>query len=127
MVKTVSTIRQYTPVVWGNEQEPIAERIIVEHRAPTVAIKEKIFPKVFKYDETGEVSGEFEIDRGKVLREFITEIKNLYVVEDTEKDTRFRIRTADDLMKASIEFEELIDELYKYFQELLNRKFDEKN
>jgi len=125
MVLNVSTKREYVPKAFGNDKVPVAEQIKVEHFAPTIAIKEKLFPKVFKYDQKGEVTGEFSIDREKMLRAFIREIKNF--TYKNEEDATIKIRTADDLLKGPVEFEELWEELYNYFQELLNSRVDEKN
>lgn len=127
MVLNVSIKREYTPKAFGNDKAPVAEQIKVEHHAPTFALKEKLFPKVFQYDGKGEVTGTFEIDREKIIRAFVKEIKNLSYKSDEEGGATIKIRTADDLIKAPVEFEELGDELYAYFQELLNSKISEKN
>ena len=47
--------------------------------------------------------------------------------KDDGKDVVYKIISVDNLFKAPPEFEGLIDELYNYFQDLLNRKVDEKN
>ena len=77
MVLNVSTKRVCSERRLGNDKVPVAEQIKVEHFAPTIAMKEKLFPKVFKYDQKGEVTGEFSIDREKIIRAFVREIKFL--------------------------------------------------
>lgn len=127
MVLNVSIKREFTPKAFGNDKAPAAEQIKVEHHAPTLALKEKLFPKVFQYDGKGEVTGTFEIDREKIIRAFVKDIRNLGYQSDEEGGATIKIRTADELMKAPSAFEELLDELYAYFQELLNTKINEKN
>lgn len=124
MILKVSTKQEYVPKAFGNDKAPVAEQIKVEHFSPTISIKEKLFPKSFEYDQNGEVKGKFEFDRPAVIKAFVKEIKNLAVDED---GVTHKIRTGDDLVRASIELEELMDELYGYFQELLNKRIDEKN
>lgn len=126
MVISVSTKREYVPKFNGNDKAPVADQVRVEHKAPSLSMKEKLFPKVYQFDQSGEVTGTFELDRMKVIKEFITEIKNLYYKND-EIDGNVRIRTADDLFKAPTDFDGLVDELYNYFQDLLNKKVEEKN
>lgn len=126
MVISVSMKREFVPKFNGNDKVQVADQIRVEHKAPSLAMKEKLFPKVYQFDQNGEVTGTFELDRVKVIREFILEIKNLYYKND-DIDGNVRIRTADDLFKAPTDFDALVDELYNYFQDLLNKKVEEKN
>lgn len=126
MVISVSMKREFVPKFNGNDKAPVADQVRVEHRAPMLGMKEKLFPKVYQFDQSGEVTGTFELDRVKVIKEFVLEIKNLYYKSD-ETDTNVRIRTADDLFKAPTDFDGLVDELYNYFQDLLNKKVEEKN
>lgn len=126
MVISVSMKREFVPKFNGNDKAPVADQVRVEHRAPMLGMKEKLFPKVYQFDQSGEVTGTFELDRVKVIKEFVLEIKNLYYKSD-ETDTNVRIRTADDLFKAPTDFDGLVDELYSYFQDLLNKKVEEKN
>lgn len=126
MVISVSMKREFVPKFNGNDKAQVADQIRVEHKAPSLAMKEKLFPKVYQFDQNGEVTGTFELDRVKVIREFILEIKNLYYKND-DIDGNVRIRTADDLFKAPTDFDALVDELYNYFQDLLNKKVEEKN
>jgi len=127
MVMTITTKREYIPKFNDNRSATVADQVKIEHKAPTLAIKEKLFPKMYQFDQNGAVTGSFEIDRVKILREFIVEIKNLFYKADDEKDVNVRIRVADDLFKAPPEFDPLVDELYSYFQDLLNGKVNEKN
>lgn len=127
MVLTVSNKTDYIPKWRGNDKLPVAEQIKIEHRLPTVAIKEKLFPKRFEFDAKGDVTGSFEIDRKKILEAFITGISNVAYILDDGKDVTYKVISVDNLFKAPPEFDGLIDELYNYFQDLLNRKVDEKN
>lgn len=127
MVLSISVKREYVPKAFGNDKAPVAEQIKVEHFAPTIAIKEKLFPKTFEYDKNGEVKGTFEIDRPSVIRAFVKNISNLSYQTGEEGNVAYKVRTADDLLKGPSELEELVDELYSYFQELLNAKVEEKN
>jgi hypothetical protein len=127
MVLSISSKREYIPKFNDNQKAPVADQVKVEHKAATLALKEKLFPKMYQFDQNGDVTGSFEIDRVKILKEFIVEIKNLYYKVEEDGDINARIRTADDLFKAPTEFDGLVDELYAYFQELLNKKVSEKN
>ena len=127
MTLSVSTKKEYVPKFNDNQKAPVSDQIKVVHKAPTLAIKERLFPKVYQFNQSGEVTGNFEIDRVRILKEFIVEIHNLGYKSDDGQDVVFKIKNSDDLFKAPPDFDGLVDELYSYFQELLNKKVDEKN
>lgn len=124
MIITITESNEYIPTWNGNQQEPVAQQIKVSHKSPTVAIKEKVNPRKFEFDANGNVTGSFDVDRRKVLNAMITSIANCgYENESGEH----KIAMVDQLFNAPAVFDSLIDELYNYFQELLNSKVDEKN
>lgn len=125
MVLSVTLKREYIPTFNDNQQVPSTEQIRIIHKAPTIAVKEALFPRAFKYGVDGKVYGEISFDRYKILKEFILDIQNLAYTVDGEKEPK-KIKTVDDLFNAPPEFDPLIDELYGYFQGLLNAKVDEK-
>lgn len=126
MILSISTKREFIPKFNGNDKLPAADQIKIVHRAPTVAIKERLFPRKFEYNTSGELTGSFEVDRKKILKEFVTELVNISYKLDEDKET-IKIKSVDELFNAPPEFDPLIDELYAYFQEILNKKVDEKN
>jgi hypothetical protein len=140
MILTVSSAREFIPEFNGNKEAVLAEQIKVTHAAPTMSIKEKAMPHAFDLDGSGNFSTHVEIDRKRVIKAFDTKLTNLGyekpVGESTVKgpvkvtgDNKviMKIVTAEDLFNAPVEFDPLIDELYTYFQNLLNTKVDEKN
>lgn len=124
MTISISTKREFIPEFNGNRKANAAEQIKFVHRAPTVAIKEKLFPRKFEFGANGEVSGTFEIDRRKLISELTTDIINLSYEQDGEEK---KITTVEQLMKAPIEFDSLVEELYSYYNGILNNKPNEKN
>jgi hypothetical protein len=124
MIISISESTEFVPVWRGNRDEPEATQIKVSHKAPTVSIKEKVSVRRFEFDSTGQVSGSFEVDRRKVLQAMITSIGNLAYERDGKEQ---KIATVDQLFNAPAVFDSLIDELYNYFQDILNEKVDEKN
>lgn len=124
MIISVSTNREYVPKFNGNDKLPKADQFKVMHKAPTISIKESLFPRKFDFNAAGEVTSSFEIDRKKILNAFITDIQNLsYSVDGDDK----KVTNTRQLFDAPVEFDTLIEELYGYFNELLNKKVDEKN
>ena len=124
MIVTITESCEFVPAWNGNREVPVAEQIKVAHKAPTVAIKEKVNPRKFEFDSSGAVTGSFEVDRIKVLKAMVSSISNLSYMKD---DKEHKIATVDQLFNAPAVFDSLIDEVYNYFQELLNSKVDEKN
>jgi hypothetical protein len=130
MMLTVSSLREFVPKFNGNSEATVSEQIKVIHKAPTMAIKERVMPRAFNLDQNGNTSIHVEIDRKKIIKEFGTEIVNCSYKFDSksdEKDVVCRIKDTESLFNAPPEFDGLIDELYTYYQELLNTKVPEKN
>lgn len=124
MVISVSTKREFIPEFNGNRDLPANEQMKIIHRAPTIAIKEKLYPRKFEFGANGEVTGSFEIDRKKIITELTTEfVKCEYEIDDVKKT----ISSVEQLFKAPVEFDGLIEELYTYYNGILNAKLNEKN
>ena len=128
---TISQETIYTPEWNENKSLPVGEQITVKHKAVSVSLKEKLFPRAFdirqeKVDSKDMLASmTVPIDRKKVISEMTIEISGLeYEVEDGRTK---RIRTAEDLFGAPIAFDSLAEELYSYYQLLFNQKADEKN
>ena len=126
MKVVVSIVNEFVPMWNGNRDLSASEQIVVKHRTPTVEIKERVNPRTFTFNSSGEVQGELEVDRQKVLRAMITSISGLSYAEG-EDGTEQKVTSADGLFKAPAVFDALIEELYAHFQELLNSKVGEKN
>lgn len=127
MVKVISTSksRNYIPTWEGNDTEVGADQIIVELKAVTIAMKEKLSPRVFNFDETGKPTMSVGIDRKKTLREMIICIRNLSVEIDGELKV---VSTVDQLFNTHVALDGLVEELYTHCTELLNQTgVDEKN
>jgi hypothetical protein len=124
MVISVSTKREYIPEFNGNRKLSPTEQLKVIHRAPTVAIKEKLFPRKFDFGADGAITGSFEVDRKKIISELTAEFLNFEYETDDEKK---KITTVEQLFKAPVEFDPLIEELYTYYNSLLNARPNEKN
>jgi hypothetical protein len=140
MILTVSSTREFIPEFNHNKDLTGSDQIKVTHDAPTMAIKERAMPHGFDLDKDGQVSTHVDIDRKKVIKAFNAKIFNAAyekpIGEDkSDKPVRVvgdnkvvvKITNAEDLFNAPVEFDPLIDELYTYFQNLLNTKVDEKN
>jgi len=124
MILSISTKREFIPEFNGNKKLPVTEQLKVVHRAPTVAIKEKLFPRKFDFGADGQVTGTFEIDRKKIISELTVEFINFsYELDGDEK----KITTVEQLFKAPVEFDPLIEELYTYYNGILNVRPNEKN
>jgi hypothetical protein len=124
MIISVSTKREFIPEFNGNKKLAATEQLKIVHRAPTVAIKEKLFPRKFVYGANGEISGSFEIDRKRIISELTVDFVNFDYEMDDEKK---KITTVEQLFKAPVEFDPLIEELYTYYNNLLNARPNEKN
>lgn len=127
MTLTVAMNREYIPEWNGNAKAPVAEQIKVAHKAPTVSMKEQVFPKRFEFGADGEVVGSFEIDRKRLISAFAPTFTNLEYIIDDGKEVVKKIKDANDLFNAPAVFDGLIQELYDHFNELLNEKVNAKN
>jgi len=126
MILTVSTKREFIPKFNGNDKAPAAEQVKFIHKAATISMKEKLFPREFEYGADGKVSGSFVVDRKKIIREFVIDMLNISYQYDDSKEI-VKVKNVDDLFNAPPEMDGLIDEVYNYFQDLLNQKVNEKN
>jgi hypothetical protein len=124
MTVTVSTKREFIPEFNGNRKLSATEQLRITHRAPTVAIKEKLFPRKFSFGANGEVTGTFEVDRKRIISELTIDFINFEYESDDEKK---KITTVEQLFKAPVEFDPLIEELYTYYNTILNARPNEKN
>lgn len=124
MIVSISTKREYIPEFNGNRKLQVTEQMKVVHRAPTVAIKEKLFPRKFAFGADGQITGTFEVDRKKIIQELTESFSNIQYEMDGEEK---KIATVEQLFKAPVEFDPLIEELYNYYNSVLNGKVNEKN
>jgi hypothetical protein len=127
MLLTVALNREFIPKWNSNDKAPVAEQIKIQHKSPTVSIKEKVFPKKFEFGADGEVRGSFDVDRKRLIAAFAPTFVNLAYMVDDGKEVVKKVATVEQLFEAPSVFDGLIDELYNYFQELLNEKVDTKN
>ncbi len=126
MILTVSTKREFIPKFNGNDKAPAGEQIKIVHKAATIAMKEKLFPREFAYGADGKVSGSFVVDRKKIIGEFVIDFINISYQYDDSKEV-VKVKNVNDLFNAPPEMDGLVDEIYNHFQDLLNTKVDEKN
>ncbi len=131
MVIQVSKIKSFEPEFNGNKDLPAAERIVVKFRNPTVAMRERLIsrPEVKSHADTdGKLDGVDivmgEINKAAALREMLVSISGC-AYEDN--GTAHSINNAKELMESPSEFNELVDEIVKKFEEELNKKVNEKN
>jgi len=129
MVLTIATKREFIPKFNGNDKAPAAEQIKILHKAATIEIKEKLYPRTFSYGADGHVTGTMSVDRKAMLSAFILDsgLINIGYQLDDQKDHVIKVKSVDDLFSAPTEYDGLIDEIYTYFQGLLNAKVNEKN
>jgi hypothetical protein len=127
MLVSISTKGEYIPEWNKNRTLKGDEQIKVFHTLPSVSMKERLNPKTFTYGLDGDVQGKFEIDRKKTIMEFKVKIENLKVAL-TDGETK-AILTGEDLFGSlvPIELDPLIDELYNYFNKILNPQVNTKN
>lgn len=130
MVINVSLKKEYIPT-W-NDNQTSDKPVKVYHKAPTMALKDKLIPKPkikMVVDGDGAKGGETEmvVDNSGLVLEMVTSIENLEVYVDGKN---IPITTAKELYgdNAPTELSGLADELGKYFQEILtNREINTKN
>lgn len=132
MVINVSKVKSFEPEFHGNKELPAAERIVVKYKNPTVAMRERLIarPEVRSHaDSDGKLDGVDivmgEINKATVLREMLISISGCaYAGDDGEEHS---INNATELMNAPTEFNGLVDEIVKKFEEELNKQVNEKN
>lgn len=132
MVINVSKVISFEPEFYGNKELPAAERIVVKYKNPTVAMRERLIarPEVRSHaDSDGKLDGVDivmgEINKATALREMLISISGCaYAGDDGEEHS---INNATELMNAPTEFNGLVDEIVKKFEEELNKQVNEKN
>jgi len=132
MVITVSKVKTFEPEFNGNKELPATERIVVKYKNPTVAMRERLIarPEVKSHADTdGKLDGVDivmgEINKATALREMLVSISGCaYAGDDGEEHS---INNATELMNAPTEFNGLVDEIVKKFEEELNKQVNEKN
>ena len=130
MVISTSTTRTFIPEWMGNKDLSGVEQIKITHKAPTIALKEKLFVRQFDFAQDGQKEGMVAsmsviVNRKQVLSSFVTAIENVVVsVDGVEK----KVATVDQLFEAGVELDGLVEEIYTYLNNLVNQKgVDEKN
>lgn len=132
MVKKISTSVQdvFIPTWEGNSELPVNEQIRVKHKAPTIAMKERLFPREFNLTQEAQgkdftTSMSIRVDRKKVIAEMTLSIDNC--AYETPDGAIKKITTVEQLMDAPADLDTLVEEIYTYYQNLLTGKVDEKN
>ena len=132
MKVTVNTAlnRVFTPEWNGNKDLSVADQVTVSYKAPTIAMKERLFERKFDFTKAPNGDGmeagmSVIVDRKKVINELTTAINGLSAEVDG-KD--IKISTTAQLFEAGVEFDGLAEELYTFYNNLINQKgVDEKN
>jgi len=132
MVKQLSTSNQraFIPEWDGNSELPVIEQIKVQYKAITVSMKEKLLPRTFNFEQDAQskemlTTMSVTINRKNLIKELVTSIENCAYMGDDGKE--HKIVTVDQLFDAPVEFDGLIEEMYEYFNKILNQKVNEKN
>jgi hypothetical protein len=132
MIHIVSKEKTYIPAFNKNRELPSNEQIVVAYKAPTMELKNRIVRQpvaTADYDEQGKSRGmkiELKTDTSAYLRNMIIRVDGLGYQEEG-KEVKY-IRTAEDLLKAPLCYEPLVNELTELFQEeLKSQALDEKN
>jgi hypothetical protein len=127
-ILSVSSNRIFVPEFDDNKDLPSGEQIRVKYKAPTISMKEKLFPRQIDYID-GKPQISIAIDRVKLLKELVTGIENLsYAIEEADgKVEEKKIVTVEQLFSASVEFDALVEEIFTFLNEVLNGKVNEKN
>lgn len=130
MMITLTSKTEYVPEWRENKKDP--NPIVVEHKVPTMALKDRLIPKaklkVIVSPDGKSEGGESEIvvDNSNIVNGMITGFKNFTINVDGKE---IQIKKVEDITgkDAPAIFGELVDELGTYFQKLLNEKADSKN
>jgi hypothetical protein len=137
MEYTVVRKKSFVPEWNGNRKE--ATPIVVEHRVPTMALRQELIPRpVVKIvgDVNGESSGfesETPSDTQKMVERMTLGIHNFVITEVDEEtgkeESRIEIKTGKDLYSnvAPPQVGEFADELGRYYQKLLTEVAETKN
>ncbi len=132
MLLTISKERTFIPEFNGNRNLPASDQIVVKYRAPTIETKSRCRsrPEVESHaDRDGKITGmHIRIDRNDkaTVSELLLSISGAAYVDG--KGNTVQVVNAHDLFAAPIEFEPLMNEIVKKFDEELDRsEIDEKN
>lgn len=133
MVINLEVSRKFVPEWNGNKSLVAGEQIEITHKAPTLALVNRLIPKPslkMMMGKDGQMEGgesEIIMDNTKIVREMVTEIRNLSISVDGKAR---KIVTAADLFGEDIPavLSGLVDEIGAYLQGVLNKKeVDAKN
>jgi hypothetical protein len=122
--------RTYIPYFNGNRNLPEEDQVVVTYRVPDITLKRRLKPGPkfkFNYDQQGNTQGgevEISTDTMSVVSGMLISIKHLSY-EDSKGE--HQITNAKELYAGPLEYEPLVDELYKEFSKELDRVVDEKN
>lgn len=132
MLLEITKEKTFIPEFNGNKKLSAGEQIVVTYRAATVATKAKIdgyLERKSRFDAAGKFIGVDIVpkDLSKPLAdELLIGIKNASY-KDTATGATIEIKTAQDLMDAPVEFEELKREIVGVLDREVYRRIDEKN
>lgn len=134
MIKQISinTERVFIPTFEGNDKADPNDQIKVHYKAITSSIKEDLVRRnvdLKKDKQSGEMEPtvSLQIDMRKTLEKLIVSIENLgYAINGA--DTK-KVTSVQALFDAPLEvgFYPLIEEMFAFFNDLLNQRVDEKN
>lgn len=132
MIIKIAKVTEFIPKWNDNLNLKPGEQIKIKHASPSIALKDSIYPKPkaeYTFDEKGNPTGgttTMEIDRKALIKGMNISIENLsYEVGDNKI---VNVVSAKDLFSDTTptEFDDLINEISGYFQEILASKVDEK-
>jgi len=130
----VSLVREYIPSWRDNKSDE--EPIVVEHRAPTLTLRNKLIPQpkvVLHVDKDGRSEGAestVTVDNWRICESMVENFRNFELeVEENGKSRTIVVQTMKELSTSNYipsEVGGLIDELGAYFQKILQAGIDEK-
>ena len=134
MIKQISinTERVFIPTFEGNDKVDPNDQIKFHYKAITSSIKEDLVRRnvdLKKDKQSGEMEPtvSLQIDMRKTLEKLVVSIENLgYAINGAETK---KVASVQSLFDAPLEvgFYPLIEEMFAFFNDLLNQRVDEKN
>ena len=135
MIKQISINKErvYIPEFDKNKEQDPSDQIKVHYRAITASMKDDLIKPLVELRRNMKSEGDFDqvvttnVDKRKVLDKLVVSIENLgYAVDGGEAK---KVATVETLFNTDIEvgFYPLIEELFVFFNDMLNQKVDEKN
>ena len=134
MIKQISinTERVFIPTFDGNDKADPNDQIKVHYKAITSSIKEDLVRRnvdLKKDKQSGEMEPtvSLQIDMRKTLDKLVVSIENLgYAINGAETK---KVCTVQSLFDAQLEvgLYPLIEEIFTFFNDMLNQRVDEKN